>query len=76
MVDHLQTKWFFNRGLDSKVGWGRDGGKSQIPEEYPDDLQGEIFYHLYRELLDLPLFDCLSFSCRSIFRMARKYNVI
>ena len=81
MVDHLQTKWFFNRGLDNKVrlggggvGWrGVEGdenlllGGAQIPEEYPVDLQGEIFYHLYRELFDLPLFDCLSFSCRFIF---------
>ena len=52
--------------------WGGGGenlllGVAQIPEEYPVDLQGEIFYHLYRELFDLPLFDCLSFSCRSIF---------
>ena len=72
MVDHLQTKWFFNRGLDNKVRLGGGGGDNlllgvaQIPEEYPVDLQGEIFYHLYRELFDLPLFDCLSFSCRSI----------
>ena len=26
MVDHLQTKWFFNRGLDNKVGLGGGGG--------------------------------------------------
>lgn len=37
--------------------------------EYPADLQGEIFYHLYRELLDLPLFDCLTFSSRSLFKI-------
>ena len=74
MVDHLQTKWFFNRGLDSKVCWSNDNFYFlfiQIPEEYPDDLQGEIFYHLYRELLDLPLFDCLSFSCRYLGPFAR-----
>ena len=26
MVDHLQTKWFFNRGLDNKVRLGGGGG--------------------------------------------------
>ena len=57
----------------TRYGWEVEGGDNllldvaQIPEEYPVDLQGEIFYHLYRELFDLPLFDCLSFSCRSIF---------
>ena len=31
----------------------------QIPSEYPPDLQGEISYHLNKEVLDLPLFNGL-----------------
>ena len=49
MEDHLQTKWFFNRGLDIK-----------IPMEYPQHLQGEINYYLNKEVLDLPVFDDLN----------------
>ena len=49
MEDHLQTKWFFNRGLDS-----------EIPLEYPQHLQGEINYYLNKEVLDLPLFEDLN----------------
>ena len=32
----------------------------QIPSEYPPDLQGEISYHLNKEVLDLPVFEGLS----------------
>ena len=32
---------------------------SQIPSEYPSDLEGEISYHLNKEVLDLPLFSGL-----------------
>ena len=49
MEDHLQTKWFFNRGLDAK-----------IHQEYPQHLQGEINYYLNKEVLDLPVFEDLN----------------
>ena len=65
MEDHLQTKWFFNRGLNTKVccvlidRGSRNTRTFQIPSEYPPDLQGEISYHLNKEVLDLPLFEGL-----------------
>ena len=49
MEDHLQTKWFFNRGLDAKIHL-----------EYPQHLQGEINYYLNKEVLDLPVFSVLN----------------
>ena len=49
MEDHLQTKWFFNRGLDTKISL-----------EYPQHLQGEINYYLNKEVLDLPVFGALN----------------
>ena len=49
MEDHLQTKWFFNRGLDTKIS-----------HEYPQHLQGEINYYLNKEVLDLPVFGALN----------------
>ena len=49
MEDHLQTKWFFNRGLDTKIHL-----------EYPQHLQGEINYYLNKEVLDLPVFEELN----------------
>ena len=49
MEDHLQTKWYFNHGLDVK-----------LPLEYPHHLQGEINYYLNKEVLDLPVFEDLN----------------
>ncbi|CAH8467121.1 unnamed protein product [Schistosoma turkestanicum] len=53
MEDFFQTTWAINRGIDV----------SEVLKIYPEELQGDIYLHLNREVLGLKVFEKASRDC-------------
>ena len=47
---------------------------SQILQDYPEELRGDVSMHLHKEILSLPIFETASEGCRKLLSLTIKTN--